>query len=206
MSPVTAPPTACPAIQEWHKIVREAPGIWCQQDHLFGAKGDWRRGDYLTIAIENQACAYWGVPRDQLDQDDPPVFLDRGNKRWVLESTTTSEFAVTWLASSIKWSRHNRAWANGVADVAPLRMAVENLPRLGLADWKWPAKVTRFYGTADLLVELHEDDDASWVWVSARDKAPFRKFVQLLAPAHVAWEASSDEWPDGWVSAAEDPD
>ncbi|HEX5106300.1 MAG TPA: hypothetical protein VFV87_20915 [Pirellulaceae bacterium] len=206
MSPITAPPTACGAIQEWYRIVREAPEVWCQQDHLFGAGGDWRRGDYLTIAVENQVCAYWGVPRSELDQEDPPVFLDRGRGAWEVESPTTSEFALTWLAYSIKWSHYNRGGANGSLDDTALELIKERFPRLKLTDWHWPDGPTRFYGTADLLLETNGDNPGAWLWVSARTKAAFREFQSLVSTTEIRWESSSDEWPDGWVSAADDPE
>jgi hypothetical protein len=205
MRPITAPPVACTAIQEWHAIVRESPGIWCQQDHLFGASGDWRRGDYLTIAVENQATAYWGIPRNQLEENDPPVFLDGGNGKWELENATTSEFALAWLISCIKWSRFNCGWANGQVNGSELRAILEHAPRLALSDWRWPAAPTRFYGTFNVIVETNnEQGDCIWLWVSARKKTAYQKLQQIASGAGVEWEASSDEWPDGWVSSTED--
>jgi hypothetical protein len=204
MGPITLPPTACAAIQEWHAIAREAPGIWCQQDHLFGAGGDWRQGDYLAIAVENQGCVAWGVLRSDLEQDDPPVFLhlgEIGDEWWVLESSTVSEFALAWLAYSIKWSDHLGGWVNGSVNKATVQIVTEQVPRLGLPDWHGPAFPTRFYGTNDLIVEVQLDKDNLWLSAAARTKAAFAEFKRLIAPAQAQWSASSDEWPDGWVSS-----
>jgi hypothetical protein len=148
--------------------------------------------------------AYWGIPRSELEKDDPPVFLDRGDGQWVLENTTTSEFALAWLASSIKWSRFNRGWANGVGDLSALQLLESNLPRLALDSWHWPVRDTRFYGSEDLLVEAHADLDGVWLWISSRTETAFREILRRLAPADISWEASSDEWPNGWVNSAED--
>lgn len=187
MGPITNLPTACPAVQEWYKIVCEAPGIWCRQDHLFAAQGDWRRGDYLTIAIENQSCAYWGIPLHELERDDPPVFVD-GDEGWVLESTTTSEFAITWLAYSIKCSNYNRRWANAAIDESALRIVINNLPRLMLTDWHWPDWPTRLFGSRDLLVETNGHGEYIWLWVSARTDEAFDKLSDLLKPAGIRWD------------------
>jgi hypothetical protein len=192
MGPITKLPTACPAVQEWYKIVSEATGIWCRQDHLFAADGDWRRGNYLMIAIENQACAYWGIPLDELERDDPPVFVDRGDG-WMQENPTVSEFAITWLAYSIKWSEHNRRWANSGTDNSALRLVIDNLPRLKLTDWHWPTWPTRFFGSWDLIVEANGEGEDIWIWVSARTDEAFDRFCDLLKPAHIRWEASSDD-------------
>jgi hypothetical protein len=192
MGPITNLPTACPAIREWYKIVREAPGIWCQQDHLFGADGDWRRGEHLTIAIENQACAYWGIPLNELERDDPPVFVDCGDG-WVQENTTVSEFAITWLAYSLKWSEHNRRWANGGTDNSALRLITDNIPRLKLTNWHWPTWPTQFFGSGDLIVETNGEGEHIWLWVSARTDEAFDRLCDLLKPAGIRWEASSDD-------------
>jgi hypothetical protein len=198
-----APPEpSCAVLREWFKFVDSRPGIWCRQDVLFSRHYYQRDERYLIIGVENQACALWGVRRDDLVLDDPPIYVDEAaNGNWLLENATTSEFAVTWLASSIKWSYHNRRWANGPASDSALRTVTSHYPRLGLPDWRWPAFPTRFYGTADLLLEVHGEESDLWFWLVTRTDEAFRQFQSLVA-GQVQWEASSDEWPDGWVSSA----
>ncbi|MCI0361455.1 MAG: hypothetical protein L0211_23480 [Planctomycetaceae bacterium] len=203
-SPPAPPDTSCAALHEWYAFVRRQPGVWCRQDSLFCSHFYKKDKDYFIIGVENQACAFWGVRREDLSLDDPPVYLDEAaNGQWVLENTTTSEFAVTWLASSIKWSDGNRRWANGPASEAALPVVTSNYPRLGLADWHWPLWPTRFYGTADLVLEVHGEANDLWFWLVTRTDEAFRRFQSLLG-AEVLWEASSDEWPDGWVNATSD--
>jgi hypothetical protein len=201
-SPPALPETPCAALQQWYTFVCRRPGIWCRQDSLFCGHFYKRNKDYLIIGVENQACALWGVRREDLGLDDPPVYLDwAANDQWVLENKTTSEFAVTWLAASIKWSHFSHRWANGPACESALPVATSHYPRLGLADWHWPVMPTRFYGTADLLLEVHGDPNELWFWLVTRTDEAFRRFQSLLG-AEVQWEASSDEWPDGWVSSS----
>ena len=185
-----SPPISAGALVEWFAFVRRQPGIWCRQDSLFSDHFYDRNKDYLIIGVENQACALWGVRREDLSLDDPPVYLDEAaSGQWVLENSSTSEFAVTWLASSIKWSDHNRRWANGPANESALPIVQRHYPRLGLADWHWPLFPTRFYGTADLLLEVHGDRSDLWFWLVTRTDEAFTRFQSLLG-AEVQWEAS----------------
>jgi len=197
-----APPsTSCAALDEWFTFVSRQPGVWCRQDSPFCGGFYGRSKNYLIIAVENQACAYWGVRREDLALDDPPVYLDEAaSGKWVLENSTTSEFAINWLASSIKWSNHNRRWANGVAGESALQVVTSHYARLGLSDWHWPVFPTRFYGTADLLLEVHGEGNDVWIWLTTRTDEAFRSFQSQVA-SQVQWEASSDEWPDGWVNS-----
>src|SRR5262245_17879037 len=75
-SPPAQPETSCAALQQWYVFVRRQPGIWCRQDSLFCSHFFGRNKDYLIIGVENQACAFWGVRREDLSLDDPPVHLD----------------------------------------------------------------------------------------------------------------------------------
>jgi len=203
-APPSPPETHCAGLQEWYAFVRRQPGIWCRQDSLFCCHFYERNKDYLIIGVENQACALWGVRRDELSFVDPPVYLDpAANGCWLLESPTVSEFAVTWLAASIKWSDHNRCWANGPASESALQIVTSHYSRLGLADWHCPQFPTRFYGTTDLLLEIHCEANDKWFWLATRTEEAFRQFLSRTAD-EVEWEASSDEWPAGWVSSSHD--
>jgi hypothetical protein len=196
------PESSCAALREWYDFVGRQPGIWCRQDSLFCGPFYERNRDYLIIGVENQACALWGVRRDELSLDDPPVYLDSAaNGRWLLENSTASEFAVTWLAASIKWSEYNRCWANGPASESALQRASSHYPRFGLADWHWPLFPTRFYGTADLLLEVNCESKHNWFWLATRTEAAFRRCLSLTV-AEVDWQASSDEWPRDYFGGA----
>jgi hypothetical protein len=202
--PPAPPETSCAALQEWFDVVRRQPGIWGRQDVLFSAHSYNLATDFLIIGSENQSNAYWGVRRTELSLDDPPVYLNlQADGQWILENSAVSEFAVTWLAASIKWSGHNLCWANGAATTSALRIATGRYSHLGLRDWHWPEFPTRFYGTADLLLEVNGDDDNIWFWLSTRTKEAYREFLSLVGD-EAQWEASSEEWPDGWVSSSSD--
>jgi|GEM_PF-1923772 len=199
-----SPSTSTRALQEWFAFVRRQPGIWGRQDVLFSAHSYKLATDFLIIGSENQSNAYWGVRRTDLSLDDPPVYVNlHADGQWISENSSVSEFAVAWLAASIKWSGHNRCWANGAATTSALRIATGRYPHLGLRDWHWPEFPTRFYGTADLLLEVNGDDDNIWFWLSTRTKEAYREFLSLVGD-EAQWEASSDEWPDGWVGSSSD--
>ena len=204
-SPPAPPPAACPALTELYGFVGDQPMVWCRQDALFDPHGYKFGGDFLVIGLENQCCAYWGVRRADLCSDDPPVFLDpQADGDWLQENTTVSEFAVTWLASSIKWSQRTRCWAHGAGKKEALAILQKHYPQLGLPEWNWPASPTRFYGTAYLLLEISGDDDYVRYSVATRTKAAFAQFQHHMHVVDMSWDSSSDQWPDGWVNSSED--
>jgi hypothetical protein len=199
------PPAACPALQEWFRLVRDIPNVWCKQDELFHPHGYTLGKDCLIVGIENQSCAFWGVRRTDLNLDDPPVFIDsQADGNWVLENSTTSEFALTWLVSCIKWSQRNRAWAIGSDRSELLTSVIAHFPRLGLSDWHWPVLPTRYYGTADLILEVYDVGGSTRYSVATRTASAFAEFQQLATSAGISWDSSSDDWPDGWVNVTDD--
>lgn len=199
------PPATSAALCEWYEIVRLRPDVWCIQDGLFVEPFFTRSDEFLIIGVECQACAFWGVRRSMLSHDDPPVFISaRADGSWIQENAAVSEFAVAWLVSSVKSSKDVRCWAQGPANVAVRSLIADHYPRLGLPDWHWPAAPTRFYGERDLVAEVQGDDDDAWLFVTTRTKAAFDRCCRLLEPARMEWDATSQEWPPGWVSSDHD--
>jgi hypothetical protein len=99
---------------------------------------------------------------------------------------------------NIKWSSKNRCWANGVGNPDVFALIANHYPRLSFPAWYWPCgSDTKFYGLRDIIVETNDGTD--WIWVATRSESAFREICALLAPTGIKWEASSDEWPSGWV-------
>lgn len=177
------------ALREWYHLCGKRSDIWSRQDHFHSPIELKQQNGYLTIIVENQSCAFWGIPVGEIHNDDPPVFVDmsaRGD--WVRENSTTTEFALQMLAYNIKWS-DDMCWANGCADHAALELVRESYPRFPFPDWNWPVHPTQFYGTRDLIVEVNGVDDDIWLWIAARTESAFHEFNQLVRPTGIQWEA-----------------
>ena len=177
------------ALGEWYRLCGKRGDIWSQQDEW---QPPWElevRNEHLIIIVENQSCAFWGIPVAELPLDDPPVFVDKSTRgQWVRENDTTSEFALQWLAFNVKWS-DAICWANGGVSESAVELVHNTYPRFPFPDWNWPVHPTRFYGTRDLIIEINGVGDCIWLWVAARTEAAYREFDKLIRPTGVRWEA-----------------
>jgi hypothetical protein len=144
-------------------------------------------GGVLAFRCENQACASWGIPLDQIEQDDPPVmveshegwipFLDRMSVAWVELVLSESLFGperlydACELPDELLSSLHahytrvdlpdHPMWAS--AEDSPLRWYAAPgrlLRRDGLLDQCWIHARGR---TAADLETIHADLPGPWV-------------------------------------------
>ena len=91
------------ALREGYALLGRRLSLTCVQDPLVPVTGLFVLDDILIFRRENQDCAFWGIPLDQVDVDDPPVvvqagdvwipFLDRMSTAWVELVLSESMFA-----------------------------------------------------------------------------------------------------------------
>ncbi|MFE7044237.1 SMI1/KNR4 family protein [Streptomyces atratus] len=94
------------ALREGYALFGRRADLTSGQDPLVPPTGlyvDAGCGGALVFRRENQDCAVWGIPLDQIEQDDPPVvveshdgwipFLDRMSLAWVELVLSESLFA-----------------------------------------------------------------------------------------------------------------
>ncbi|GAA2123110.1 hypothetical protein GCM10009759_74000 [Kitasatospora saccharophila] len=61
------------ALREAHLLIGNRPDLTSNHDTLLPPEELHVERDHLVYRVENQGCAYWGVPLAALDQDDPPT-------------------------------------------------------------------------------------------------------------------------------------
>ncbi|GAA1956119.1 hypothetical protein GCM10009738_32570 [Kitasatospora viridis] len=82
------------ALREGYRLLAGRPELTGHQDPLVPVAGLGEIDGYLVFRRENQDAAFWGIPFDRLDEDDPPVavrspqdgwlpFLPRMSQAWV---------------------------------------------------------------------------------------------------------------------------
>lgn len=171
------------ALREWYLGFGARGDVWALQDELVGPDRLDVDDDVLVFAVENQGVVQWGLRVDE--GDDPPVMVSE-EEGWVVESPTTSAFALHFALLNVKWSKAVAYRANGQAPDEALAAIAERLPRLPFQELHWPAWPTRFFGTDDVLVETNGD---SWIWVSARTAEALREVDRIVRDAGMAeWE------------------
>ncbi|MEV7216860.1 SMI1/KNR4 family protein [Kitasatospora cineracea] len=63
------------ALREAHRLIGHRPDLTGNQDTLLPPEELYVDRDCLVYRVENQSCAYWGVPLAALGQDDPPTVV-----------------------------------------------------------------------------------------------------------------------------------
>jgi len=195
------------ALREWYALAGARKDIWSRQDHFLHPNECRKNGDFHVFMVENQDVVEWGIHSPDMTAEDPPVYVssvDDANV-WQKENDTVSEFALQMFVSCLKWSDKCRWWANAYVGPGVLECVASTYPRLEFPEWHWPAP-TRFYGLRDIIAELEAEPghDGAWLYVVTRTAAAAEFFKGLVGPLNVEWNSWSEEWPLGWVSAAED--
>ncbi len=56
---------------------------------------EWQVSDtHMVIYAENQCVCYWGISLEDLEKENPPVYICFENDEWELESDTVSNFLI----------------------------------------------------------------------------------------------------------------
>lgn len=177
------------ALREWYERYGALHDVWSLQDTLW-VPGDLRveRG-VLTFCIEAQGVVRWGIRLDELAKEDPPVVISdpSGGSAWLVESPTTSAFAVQFAVVNAKWSTAVRYRANGPSTAEVLDAIERSYARMPFPDLHWPSWPTRLFGTDDVIVETNADP---WIWVTARSQSALAEVDALVRGAGMdGWEA-----------------
>ncbi len=193
------------ALREWYLLAGNRRDIWSGQDEFLSPK-QLEVDELLIIYVENQAVVQWGIRLSDLGQEDPPVFVsdDEVENAWHLENESVTEFALQTFVSNLKWSRQNRCYASSAGNPKVLQVIEENYRRLPFPDWRWPMWPTRFFGDEYIVIEQNGAGDQVWLSVCTRTEEAFRSMERLVLPFGIQWESSSDEWPAGWCTSAND--
>lgn len=181
-----------PALREWYERLGARADVWSLQDRLLSPSEVQVVDGVLTFGIENQGVVRWGIRVGDLGTADPPVVVSdpAGTGSWVLESETTTAFALQFAVLNAKWSGAVRHHANGQGNEQAFETIERTYPRLPFLDAHWPPYPTRFYGYDDLIIEAQAHD---WLWVTARSWTALEAVDALLRHAGMTWEESTIE-------------
>jgi len=98
------------ALRKWYALAGRRQDFMGNQDTLLAVENLQATGNGLPFCWENQEVVQWGIRREDLNQDDPPVFytpddlLDDDGKdaaiAWTPMNQTVSEFLPTMVLSA----------------------------------------------------------------------------------------------------------
>jgi uncharacterized protein (TIGR02996 family) len=164
------------ALREWYSLAGKRKDVWSQQDRLVRPlELDLEpNDDALIIRYENQACERWGIRRQDLGRDDPPIFQFEEPAR---NSPTTTAFAAFVLLYEAKFAR-GVLWTGTAFSKEEVQTEVrERLSRCKLPETYYSRRMSpvTFYEGIDLVLETHYGE---WVYVAARGVEPLRQLSE----------------------------
>ncbi|MFD7732701.1 SMI1/KNR4 family protein [Kitasatospora phosalacinea] len=166
------------ALREAHLLLGNRPDLTSNHDTLLPPAELYVDQDCLVHRVENQGCAYWGIPLAALGQDDPPTVAwpdaaDPETTPW------TARLSVDCLAVVLTEPLLDQDAYTDAGDVDPADLADwTELPRL-----HEPGVDSRFYARPDALLLVQ---DGSWLAMRAVSEAALDELCEKLP---VSWNA-----------------
>ncbi|WP_033258700.1 MULTISPECIES: SMI1/KNR4 family protein [Kitasatospora] len=165
------------ALREAHRLLGNRPDLTGNHDTLLPPAELYVDRGHLVHRVENQGCAYWGVPLAALGQDDPPTAAwpdaaDPETTPW------TARFSTECLAVVLTELLLDQNAYTDAGDVDPADLTGWTaLPPL-----YEPGVDTRFYARPNALLVVH---DGGW--------------LAMRAVSEEALDALCEELPVSWL-------
>ncbi|WP_404868627.1 SMI1/KNR4 family protein [Kitasatospora griseola] len=163
------------ALREAYRLIGNRPDLTGNQDTLLPPDRFYVDQDCLVYRVENQSCAYWGIPLAALDRADPPTVAwpDVAPSVQLEITPWTASFSTECLAVVLTEPLFDEdAYVDsGQLDLAGLVDWVE-LPRLCEAGID-----SRFFARPDALLVMQGD---SWVAIRATNEEALEALCERL--------------------------
>jgi hypothetical protein len=143
----------------------------------------------LIFRRENQDCAYWGIPLDEIEQEDPPVVVVEARDGWV---PFLDRMSLAWVELVLSESLFG---ADSLYDACELPDALvpslhARYARVDLPDHPmWASKddsPVRWYAAPGRLIRRDGIEDQSWVHVRGRTPADLET-IRAELPGPWVW-------------------
>ena len=156
------------AVREAYRLFGRREDLTCNQDRLLPPEKLVVAQGLLVFREENQWVAHWGVPVEDLDQDDPRVVMtvDLADPNADPKSPWFDRFSVACVEMVMSESLVVPEELSDSLELAEgdVDLLERWCTRLPLPNYPHGAE-TRWYTAPDLLLR---NDSESWLWVRAR--------------------------------------
>ncbi|MCX4765607.1 SMI1/KNR4 family protein [Streptomyces sp. NBC_01275] len=151
------------ALREAYGLFGRRGDLTCNQDELLAPEALYVEDGVLVYQVENQSCAYWGVPLADLGQDDPGTVArpDAPGARWEAWEPSLSVACVAMIMAETLFRQ------DGFTDYVELDEDVD-LEVLGLRRLPDVGRGSRWFAGPDVLIR---ELDGGFVFVRARTEA-----------------------------------
>lgn len=153
--------------------------------------------DYLVVAKENQEVCHWGIYKDDLNQDDPKVYvcydIDDNNPTWHIENNSLSDFfmMMSFFNATMGGVKYH---ANYMGDKGNIKKSViddikenwQEIPNIQLND-------RTCYFTKDfkeiLILCFDDNDECNGVFLASGEQSLFDEYLTM----DIDWSYVCDE-------------
>lgn len=154
------------ALTDYYRELGANARVNRQQNFLVEPGKLFEQDDYLIFYLENQSAARWGIRREDLSADNPPVYCTAAEGTYELESDTLEEFLyAAALFQAASWGLRfpsEELYSISRQQAELIRQNYSPKP-CGLRVWV----SARFYGNhGDEVVMLMENDDYDMIYGS----------------------------------------
>lgn len=178
------------AVREGYALLGRSLVRTCVQDPLVPVTGLFVLDDNLIFRRENQDCAFWGIPLDQIDVDDPPVVV-QAHDGWV---PFLDRMSTAWVELVLSESLFAGDGADGLYDACELPDALlptlqRQYTRVDLPDHPMWASADdsplRWYAAPGRLLRHDGTQDHSWLHAGGQTAADLESIRNDLPAAWV---------------------
>ncbi|MBS7252798.1 hypothetical protein [Flavobacterium branchiicola] len=108
----------------------------------------YQNNDYLIFYTENQHACVWGIHKDDLSSNNPPVYMSYDKEKWELEAETLLEFftAMAFLQSGFALNFQSECFYE--FEQEEIQVIVEKFKDKKVSFKQWTDGI-KFYGNYD---------------------------------------------------------
>ncbi len=151
--------------------------------------------DCLIFYVENQSCHHWGIKKEDVDKDNPPVYRQENDKdaEWELDTDNLQDF----LWAMALWQSHftfkNCAWVIDVLN-SDIAEALQNYQKEKVHFDRWNVEFYR--NNPNDLITVHrinkdyQADAYSHLYAMSNDSTNFQN---ILAHFNIDWDEITTE-------------
>lgn len=154
---------------------------WMLPEHF--AKYTWLNNpDCLIILNENQGVCQAGIRRADLNQQDPPVYVQTDDNEWVLSAPSTSEFLLAMLgyeaAFSMEFMPEEFYWITE-EELAIIQTKLNKLP-YEIHNWLYEWKISLYANASDNIVAVMDSGGDLQILYGANSEESYAKLMTVM--------------------------
>lgn len=139
-----------------------------------------KNNDFLIFYVENQWACVWGIDKNDLHLDDPPVYISYEEQEWSKETSSLTDFlkAMANLQAVFALQFSSEEFAN--INNEELKIIEENFKKRDFSFSKWIG--IDFYGNLENdVIAVQKNDDYYDLIYASNNEQQFKEMNNILS-------------------------